>query len=190
MGAPLISAAPEPEYDGPGYRGPEYGSTATETRRWELLIAHRERLQRLVRSRVRNHQDVEDCVQEALLRAATFHGLDETRIGPFLTTVTLRLCMDVYRRSDQQRRLVQRALPASVVPDPGETVCDESEGAWVYTQIRRLRGRERQVMLARASGASTREAARQLGISTKAAEGAFTRARARMRRWCEDALAD
>ncbi|GGO90636.1 RNA polymerase sigma factor [Wenjunlia tyrosinilytica] len=174
---------------GSGGRPSGHPGASVAAARWELLLSHRERLHRLAGSRLLCRQDVEDCVQEALLRAATFSGLDESRVGPFLTSVTLRLCTDFYRRGEQHRRLLLRIHLSETAAGPEETVCAASEGAWVLEQVGRLDGRERQVILARVNGVSTREAARSLGISTKAAEGAFTRARARLRRWYGDSLA-
>lgn len=152
--------------------------------RWELLLPHRERLYRLARVRLTAHQDAEDCVQEALLRAAGHRDLDAERVGPFLTSITLRLCVDVYRRRERTRRyLYQRSFAPETASGPEEEACAAAEGAWMLQQVQRLEGREREVILARIEGTSTREAAGRLGISTKAAEGAFTRARARLRRW-------
>ncbi|MEU6731884.1 RNA polymerase sigma factor [Streptomyces physcomitrii] len=158
------------------------GSPAAE--RWELLLPHRERLYRLARLRLTGHQDVEDCVQEALLRAAAYRDLDEERVGPFLTSITLRLCVDVYRRRERTRKLLhQHSFVPETASGPEEAACAAAEGAWMLQQVQRLEGQEREVILARIEGTSTREAAGRLGISIKAAEGAFTRARARLRRW-------
>lgn len=153
-------------------------------RRWELLLPHQERLRRLARIRLADPQDAEDCVQEAMLRAALHRDLDEDRVGPFLTSVTVRLCVDVYRHRERSRRLLHQQFSATEpVPGPEETVCAAAEGTWLLQQVQRLAGRERDIVLARIEGTSTREAAGHLGISVKAAEGAFTRARARLRRW-------
>lgn len=164
------------------------------SRRWRLLLPHRERLHALVRHRLRNPDDVEDCVQETLLRAAGFDGLDEDRVGAFLTATALRICVDHHRRRDHGLRLRARlaTLPETGSPfaDPEETVCDNELGLWLLDQATRLIGRERDVMLARACGASTAEAARGLGISPKAAESAFTRGRARLRRIHEESEHD
>ncbi|KRV50454.1 RNA polymerase subunit sigma-24 [Wenjunlia vitaminophila] len=166
----------------------EPATHSVQAARWDLLLTHRDRLHRLARSRLPTPQDAEDCVQEALVRAAAHRGLDEKRVGPFLTSVTLRLCVDHYRRCEQQRRLLLRMHLVETAVGPEESVCAASEGAWVLDQVQRLAGRELQVIMARVDGASTREAARRLGITTKAAEGAFTRARARLRRWYDGSL--
>jgi RNA polymerase sigma factor (sigma-70 family) len=153
--------------------------------RWALLLAHRDRLRRLVHARLAEPRDVEDCVQEALLRAYCFPRLDEDRIGSFLTSTALRLCADHYRGIDRQRRLWPRAVVSTPTPGPEDLVCDRQLGRWLMAMVDRLPGRERQVMLARVAGMSTAEVAARLDIPAKTAEGAFTRGRARLRRMCE-----
>ncbi|GHE55366.1 DNA-directed RNA polymerase sigma-70 factor [Streptomyces spiralis] len=155
---------------------------------WDVIAGHRERLMRLVRRRLPNAQDAEDCVQEAMLRAAAHGNLDRERIGPFLTSVALRLCVDHYREQERRHRLLRRAAEARVPELPDEGVCDQDFGRWLLGQVDLLRGRERQVVLARAQGISTLEFARMHQISVKAAEGAFTRGRARLRLVCARAL--
>lgn len=155
---------------------------------WGEIAGHRERLMRLVRRRLPTAQDAEDCVQETMLRAAAHDNLDRERIGPFLTSVALRLCVDHYRELERRRRLVGRTAHVSRPELPDEDVCDEDFGRWLLRQVQQLRGRERQVMLARADGISTMEFARMHQISLKAAEGAFTRGRARLRLVCAQTL--
>ena len=83
-------------------------------RRWNLVLAERERLLRLATSRLGRTTDAEDCVQEAMIRAVTFDALDESRVAALLTTITLRLCVDLQRGTQRDRRL---ATPAGLV-DP------------------------------------------------------------------------
>ncbi|CAL9643886.1 RNA polymerase sigma factor (sigma-70 family) [Streptomyces glaucescens] len=145
---------------------------------------------RLVRRRLPSYQDAEDCVQETMARAAAHTALDRNRLGPFLTSVALRLCIDFYRDMERRRRLLQRT---AFLDDPGTTeedVCDEDFGRWLLTQVHQLRGREQEVILARAAGISTAEFARMNNISVKAAESAFTRGRARLKMACVKALDD
>lgn len=155
------------------------------SQRWELLVPHRQRLVRIARRRVTSLQDAEDCVHEALLRAAAFRTLDEARVGQFLTTTVLRLCVDVHRARARAERAVARSDHSTSEPAPDERVCDHAEGVWLMGKVHTLNGRERQVLLARAAGMSTREAAADLSISVKAAEGAFTRGRARLIALCQ-----
>lgn len=166
-------------------------SAAATSHRWQLLLPHRERLRRVARARLRSAEDAEDCVQETLLRAALHGNLDEARVGAFLTATVVRLCVDFYRAAERQSRLRQRAVTLARSPDPEETACDSDEGKWMMRQAqRRLRGNERQVMLARAHGISAADVPGELQISTKAAESAFTRARMKLRQAYEQAMYD
>ncbi|MEV0641477.1 sigma-70 family RNA polymerase sigma factor [Streptomyces sp. NPDC050619] len=157
---------------------------------WEEIFQHQDRLMRLVRRRLPSLPDAEDCVQETMARAAAHASLDRNRLGPFLTSVALRLCIDYYREMERRSRLLQRA---ALLNDPGTTeedVCDEAFGKWLMDQVKYLRGREQEVILARAAGISTAEFARLHNISVKAAEAAFTRGRARLKTVCAKAMED
>ena len=150
--------------------------------RWEQLLPHRARLLRIARIRLPTLEDSEDCVQDALIRAACAANLDDTRIGPFLTTIVINLCADHGRARRTTQRMLARVHYAERQPPPDEIVCDRSEATWLHGNIdQQLSERERAVLSARVEGLSTREVAHQLGITSKAAEAAFTRARARMR---------
>ncbi|WP_320775350.1 sigma-70 family RNA polymerase sigma factor [Streptomyces sp. CRN 30] len=155
---------------------------------WEDIFQHRDRLMRLVRRRLPSFQDAEDCVQETMARAAAHATLDRNRLGPFLTSVALRLCIDFYREIERRSRLLQRAALLDFSGTTEEDVCDEDFGRWLLSQVEKLRGREQEVILARAAGISTAEFARMHNISVKAAEAAFTRGRARLKTVCAKAL--
>ncbi|MFS8203769.1 RNA polymerase sigma factor [Streptomyces sp. CWNU-52B] len=157
---------------------------------WYDVIQHRERLIRLVRRRLPNPHDAEDCVQEAMLRAAAHRDLDRDRLGAFLTSVAMRLCVDYYRERERCLRLLQRTTTGREPEMLEEAVCDREFGRWLLRQAHQLSGRERQVMLARADGISIAEFARINQISVKAAEGAFTRGRARLRNVCSKSLGE
>lgn len=156
------------------------GGIPVSATRWELIAAHRERLRRLVGGRLGQGADVEDCVTEALIRAATFERLDESRIGPFLTTTALRLCVDQQRDAARRQRLNARYVTPQQ-ESAEDTICEAAAASWLFRLARLLPPRERDVILARAQGMSTADAARMLGISHKSAESAFTRARSRLR---------
>lgn len=155
-------------------------------RRWNLVLAERERLLRMATSRLGRTTDAEDCVQEAMIRAVTFDALDESRVAALLTTITLRLCVDLQRGTQRDRRLAHRVqVLRTSRPDTGSEVenrvCERAAGAWLLTQMTGLGERERDVLLSRARGLSTAETANALEITYKSAESAFTRARSRMR---------
>lgn len=149
---------------------------------WDLVLPHRERLLRIARRRLPTPEDAEDYVQEALIRAASATGLDPNRAGQFITSILVRLCVDHARAAAVAHRAMARIVqPASELP-PEDEVCDRAQARWILEHaVGQLTARERDVLQVRANGLSTREAARQLNISGKAAEAALTRARGRIR---------
>jgi len=160
----------------------------TLARRWALVLPHSDRLRRIARRRLGSADEADDVVQEALLRAVTFPGLDEAYVGQFLTTVTVRLCADVQRDRTRQLRVGVRDAIRTVAPhDPHDTLLDHAEARWLYDRMAELPQRESAVVLARARGLSVREAATHLGLGVKSAEAALTKARHRMRRMAHSA---
>ncbi|HEV2891518.1 MAG TPA: sigma-70 family RNA polymerase sigma factor [Frankiaceae bacterium] len=156
--------------------------------RWALVLPHYERLRRIATRRLSCRDEVEDVVQEAMLRAVTFDRLDPAYVGQFLSTVTVRLCADVQRDRVRQLRVgVRDALRSVESPDPNDTVLDRAEARWLYGECLKLPPRESAVVLARASGMSVKETAVSLGVGTKSAEAALTKARHRMRRAAQSA---
>ena len=151
--------------------------------RWELVASHRERLLRIARRRLPSWEDAEDCVQETLIRAACATRLDEARVGPYVTTILVRLCVDHARSASAAQRAQARAIhEAGWDASPEEVICDRAEATWIMRHlVKRLSAREREVLQARVDGLSTRAAAEQLNITGKSAEAALTRARVRIR---------
>src|SRR5258707_6263771 len=83
------------------------GLMTTETyrgsdERWQRMWSHREQLLRVARRRSMSREDAEDAVHEAMLRAAERPDLDDERLGAWLTTVTMRLCVDRYRQVNRE----------------------------------------------------------------------------------------
>jgi RNA polymerase sigma-70 factor (ECF subfamily) len=148
---------------------------------WGEIARHHDRLMRLVQKRLPTRQDAEDCVQEAMTRTAAHRTLDPGRLGPFLTSVAMRLCADFYRAQDRDRTLVRRVPWADTHGTVEDDICDTAFGGWLLEQARTLEGRQREILLARAAGVSVSAFARQHGITAKTAEAHFTRGRARLR---------
>lgn len=159
---------------------PEAPRAPDRCRRWALMMPHRQRLVRLATAQLGNAHDAEDCVHEAMLRTVLFEALDEDRISAFLTTVVVRLCVDRHRAAARARTALPRLWEGGRQESPEDEVCDQLSGAWLLRALGDLPARERSVMRARADGLSTTEAAQRLGITQKAAESAFTRARAKI----------
>ena len=152
--------------------------------RWALLAPLREAMLLVARRRCATEADAEDCVHEAMLRAATFERLDPARAKALLTSITMRLAVDMHRRRAREERYQPRLVqvPEQQVP-PDEAALDAGEALWLAAQIQRLPERESAVLQQRMAGYTATETARRLSLSYKSVESAFTRARGRMRTW-------
>jgi hypothetical protein len=105
-------------------------------------------------------------------------NLDLSRVGPLLSVVVANVAADTHRGSARRRSLENRLTAMHVDCGPcDEPVCDAAEGRWLRDQLGLLREQERTVMELRAQGRTLPETAAALGISYKAAESSFTRAR-------------
>lgn len=148
---------------------------------WTALAAQRERAVRVALSRGAEPQDVDDIVHEAMARVAAMPRVDVNRVGPLLTTVVSNLIVDGHRRrttADKALRRLQAERP--ILPPSDDDVCDSAEARWLDKQIPSLPAQDGRVLRLRAQGLTRQQAAAALGISDKAAEGAFTRARNQM----------
>ncbi|MDQ1712858.1 MAG: hypothetical protein QOE45_2308 [Frankiaceae bacterium] len=148
---------------------------------WPAIVAHRERLLRIARRRCPTLQDAEDVVHEAMVRCATFADLDEARLGQFLTSVTVRLCADVYRRADRTHRAFGRLAPDTVEQGPEDAACRAADAAVLADLLSTLPDRQRAVLVDRAHGLSMAQICSRRGLTYKAAESALARARGAMR---------
>jgi RNA polymerase sigma factor (sigma-70 family) len=147
---------------------------------WADIAAHRERLVRIARRRCPSREDAEDVVQEAMVRCATFEGIDPQRLGAFLTTVTVRLCADIYREAARSQRAASR-LDLDDVPAPEDEVLRAADAAVIGRVLATLPDKQRAVLVDRASGMSVTQIGRRHALSYKAAESALSRARNAMR---------
>lgn len=149
---------------------------------WAAVVEQRGRALRVARSRCATPQDAEDCVQEAMLRVAGMDDVDLERVGPLLSTVVRHLAVDTHRSrvrgARAQGRLHALPQPQAAVD---ERVLDVDEARWLWGRRHELREQDRRVFELRAQGLTVAQAASALGITPKAAESSFTRARSRLR---------
>jgi RNA polymerase sigma factor (sigma-70 family) len=151
-------------------------------RRWEAVLAHRQRLRRVAKARCSVPADVEDCVQEAMVRVVAMPHVDLDRVGGLLTAVVANVAADAHRHAGRSSRLKAKiGNTETSLPGVDESLCDVYEARWLDQHVRALPHRDRQVLALRAEGMSVTEAAEALGITYKAAEGAYTRARRALR---------
>jgi len=130
------------------------------------MLPHRERLLRIARRRLATMEDAEDCLHDALIRAACAANLDEAQVAGYLTTIVVRLCADHRRTRSAAQRALARAHHGCLDASPEDAVCDRAEATWMSERLDEwLSERERSVLRARADGLSTRQTAEQLNIT-------------------------
>jgi RNA polymerase sigma factor (sigma-70 family) len=149
---------------------------------WSALLAERGRAQRVARARCSSPQDAEDCVQEALARVVAMPDVDLRRVGPLLSVIVANLAADTHRSRGRALKAEPRLVAAGLAqPSPEEEVCDALEARWLWDMRTELPDQDRAVLELRAHGHTAGQAAEALGVTYKAAESAYTRARTRMR---------
>jgi RNA polymerase sigma factor (sigma-70 family) len=187
-----IAEPPEPPQAGDGPRGQNCGRVEgsrlsqpkadDRSELWSAALAERDRAQRVARARCSTPQDAEDCVQEAMARVVAMSDVDVRRVGPLLSTVVANLAADTHRARARAVRAEPRLRAANLpLPSPEEEVCDVLEARWLWGRRDELPEQDRAVLEQRVLGRTAGEAAQALGVTYKAAESAYTRARARMR---------
>jgi RNA polymerase sigma-70 factor (ECF subfamily) len=155
----------------------------TANARWAMLLPHRDLALGVVRRATGSMPEAEDCVHDAMLRLVRRSDLDPTRVRSLLVRAALHIAIDRHRAATRQQVAVVRlgGGAAADVVSPEQVAAQRAEAERLLTAIDSLPRRERQVMLLRLAGLNVAETAARLGISTKSVEGAFTRARARVR---------
>jgi RNA polymerase sigma factor (sigma-70 family) len=155
----------------------------TGQRRWSLVWKHRPRLLTIARRRCASEHEAEDVVAEALLRAMESPHVGAERLPAWLTTVTVRLCIDAQRERAREQRVWSRTGPPAATASCEERVCELSEAAWVARRLTALPARQAQALRLRASGLDVGGVARSLGVSYRTAESLLARGRAAARGW-------
>jgi RNA polymerase sigma-70 factor (ECF subfamily) len=151
--------------------------------RWAMLLPHRELAMGMVVRATGSLSEAEDCVHDAMLRLVRRQDLDPRRVRSLLVRASLHIAIDHRRSAAREQSAVVRlggGVEAEAV-SPDQVLARRTEAARVLAAVDSLPRRERQVMLLRLAGLSVAEAAGHLGISVKSVEGAYTRARARIR---------
>lgn len=148
-----------------------------------MLHSHREQAVEAVRRRVGDATDAEDCVQDAVVRLVERGNLDPDRLRSLLTRTALHIAIDRRRARRREEAMAARlgGDAALETTSPEQVVADRAEVERVMAAVAELPRREREVLLMRLSGLSVTETAERLGVTYKSIEGAYTRARARVR---------
>ena len=150
--------------------------------RWRRMWSHREQLLRVARRRSMSQEDAEDAVHEAMLRAAERPDLDDERLGAWLTTVTMRLCVDRYRQVNREAEV--RTSPTLIAPGPvpvEEAVCDRAEARWLAVRHGELPARQAEALRLKSEDLDVSQVAVRMGLSYRTVESLLARARRTLR---------
>ncbi|EST34790.1 RNA polymerase sigma factor [Streptomyces roseochromogenus] len=159
-----------------------HADTAAADERWQRMWSHREQLLKVARRRSMSLEDAEDAVHEAMLRAAERPDLDDERLGAWLTTVTMRLCVDRYRQVNREAEVGSR--PTLVAPGPvpvEEVVCDRAEAKWLAVRSGELPARQAEALRLKSEDLDVSQVAVRMGLSYRTVESLLARARRTLR---------
>jgi RNA polymerase sigma factor (sigma-70 family) len=127
-------------------------------------------------------EDAEDAVHEAMLRAAERPDLDDERLAAWLTTVTIRLCVDRYRQVSREAEV--RSSPTLIAPGPvpvEEAVCDRAEARWLAVRSGELPARQAEAIRLKSEDLDVSQVAVRMGLSYRTVESLLARARRTLR---------
>ncbi|MFE5893974.1 sigma-70 family RNA polymerase sigma factor [Streptomyces sp. NPDC056462] len=150
--------------------------------RWQRMWGHREQLLKVARRRSMSAEDAEDAVHEAMLRAAERPDLDDERLAAWLTTVTMRLCIDRYRQVNREAQV--HTSPTLVSPGPvpvEEAVCDRAEAKWLAVRSGELPARQAEALRLKSEDLDVGQVAVRMGLSYRTVESLLARARRTLR---------
>ncbi|MET9967000.1 sigma-70 family RNA polymerase sigma factor, partial [Streptomyces sp. NPDC006356] len=150
--------------------------------RWQHMWSHREQLLKVARRRSMSQEDAEDAVHEAMLRAAERPDLDDERLAAWLTTVTMRLCVDRYRQVNREAEV--RTSPTLIAPGPvpvDEAVCDRAEAKWLAVRSGELPARQAEALRLKSEDLDVGQVAVRMGLSYRTVESLLARARRSLR---------
>ncbi|MGC0334994.1 sigma-70 family RNA polymerase sigma factor [Streptomyces sp. SLBN-8D4] len=156
--------------------------TEAADERWRRMWSHREQLLKVARRRSMSQEDAEDAVHDAMLRAAERPDLDEERLGAWLTTVTMRLCVDRYRQVNREAEV--GVSPRLIAPGPvpvEEAVCDRAEAKWLAGRSGELPARQAEALWLKSEDLDVGQVAVKMGLSYRTVESLLARARRTLR---------
>jgi RNA polymerase sigma factor (sigma-70 family) len=140
--------------------------------------ANRPQLLSVARRRIGSSADAEDIVSEAITRALEAESVEPERAVSWLTTVTIRLCIDRARDRGRAPKRLHYAVRHSSPPMRFEDdVIDSLHAGQVAALLSPLSAEHRSILQMRADGRSIASIAEQLSVSEKAAESLLGRAR-------------
>ena len=140
-------------------------------------------IRRVVSSRVRDYQLVDDLVQETLARVmAARHRIESDTLAPYAVTTARNLVFAVGQGTDRARRNAHLLVDGAADPPPDHNLLQEEETSVVGVALARLSPAERDVLLAHeVEGTGTAELAARRESSPGAIAAQLNRTRAKLR---------
>ena len=140
-------------------------------------------IRRVVSSRVRDFQLVDDLVQETLARVmAARHRIESDTLAPYAVTTARNLVFAVGQGTDRARRNAHLLVDGAADPPPDHDLLQEEETSVVGVALARLSPAERDVLLAHeVEGTGTAELAARRESSPGAIAAQLNRTRAKLR---------
>ncbi|MDQ8705476.1 sigma-70 family RNA polymerase sigma factor [Streptomyces sp. LHD-70] len=158
------------------------GQPDGRSERWLRAWSHREQLLRVARRRSMSAEDAEDAVHEAMVRAMEHPHLDDERLGAWLTTVTIRLCVDRHRQVGREADIRVSPRLATPLPAPvDESVCDRAEARWLAARSGELPARQAEAIWLKSEDLDVAQVATKMGLSYRTVESLLARARRTLR---------
>lgn len=161
------------------------------------LSQHEAWLRTALHSRLGNHDEVDEVMQEVALAAAHQASKKQQveRVGPWLYRVALRQVMLFRRKAGRRRKLIQSAMHqlndgSSSNACPLQFLLSQERQQLVRRAIGKMADLDRQLlMLKYVDGMSYNEISDRLGVSASAVQSRLHRARAQMRHQLSDGQA-
>ena len=154
-----------------------------------VLSAYRPRLTAFIAKMTRNERDVEDLVQETLIKVATnwdsFRG--ESTLSSWVFQIASNVCIDYFRASSSRPELYQEE--SKIQASSSESILRQIEKKEVDTCVQDgitnlLEADRRILIMFYMDGTAVKEIALAEGISTNSAKVRLHRARKRFRDSC------
>jgi RNA polymerase sigma factor (sigma-70 family) len=140
-------------------------------------------VRRVVASRVRDPQLVDDLVQETLLRVmAARNRVEADTLAPYATVTARNLIASTARSDDRARRMAHLLADGDATERPEDEVVRQEEKAAVKAAVARLNPSEREMLLAHeVHGRDTATLAASQGSTPGAIAARLNRTRAKLR---------
>lgn len=150
--------------------------------RWELIAPLRAGLVNRLRNRCASTHDIEDCVQQAMLDAVSYSGLQPSSADAVVGRIAMRRAADSHR--DRQRGAALRhrvAMMMTASAGVEDIATDHLAAVSLAGVASTLSELERGALHDRVIGLSLTESAERMGVTYKSAENALRRARNALR---------